>query len=121
MQMETDLTSNVLNFLKEEKIKMRFQKVSNSEFWLEAPCGFLTTKFYIDENNNEVSYDLFSPKYDVHFKEKDLQDVEKLDAILEEKGKWDYERSIEGLWLILDCIKLWAQKNKFNVREKHLV
>ncbi len=119
--MATDLVSKLLDFLGEEKIDMKPRIVSDSEFWLEGPFGFLTAKFYVDEGTHEVSYDLFSPKYDVHLKEADLHDVEKLDLIVEEKGKWDYEKSIEGLWLVLDCIKLWAQTNRFSVKEKQLL
>jgi hypothetical protein len=120
-QLETDLVSNILSFLKAEKVKMKLRTISNSEFWLEGPYGFLTAKFCIDEGNHQVSYDLFSPRYDAHLKEEDLRDVEKLDMIVEEKGKWDYEKSVEGLWLVLDCVKLWAQKNRFSVRERELI
>jgi hypothetical protein len=120
-QLAANLISNVLNFLRKEKIKMKFQKISDSEFWLEGPRGFLTVKFHVDEDNHQVLYDLFSPKYDVHLKEEALRDVEKLDIIVEEKGKWNYEKSIEDLWLVLDSVKLWAQENRFNVKEKKLI
>jgi hypothetical protein len=119
--LETDLISNILNFLKAEKIKMKLRTISDSEFWLEGPYGFLTAKFRVDEGNHQVSYDLFSPKYETHIKEEVLRDVEKLDMIAEEKGKWDYEKSIEDIWLVLDCVKLWAQENRFSVREKELI
>ncbi len=117
----TDLVTNVLNFLREEKIKMKLEAISDSEFWLEGPYGFLTAKFRVDEVNHQVLYDVFSPKYDVHLKEETLRDTEKLDMIVEEKGKWDYEKPIEDLWLVLDCVKLWAQENKFSVREKDII
>ena len=119
--MATDLVSNILKFLRKERIKMKLRMISDSEFWVEGPYGFLTAKFRVDEGNRQVLYDLFSPKYDVHLKEEILRDVEKLDMIVEERGKWDYEKSIEDLWLVLDCIKLWAQKNMFGVREKDLI
>ncbi|HVP16227.1 MAG TPA: hypothetical protein VMT42_02555 [candidate division Zixibacteria bacterium] len=119
--METSLTSKLSDFLREEKIKMKLREISDSEFWLEGPYGFLTAKFRIDKGNHRVLYDLFSPKYDVHLKEETLRDVEKLDIIVEERGKWDYEKSIEGLWLVLDCVKLWAHENKFSVKEKILI
>lgn len=119
--METDLTSKLLNFLREEKIKMKLRIISDSEFWLEGPYGFLTAKFCVDKGNHQLLYDLFSPKYDVHLKEEALRDVEKLDMIMEERGKWDYEKSIEGLWLVLDCVKLWARENRFSVKEKSLI
>jgi hypothetical protein len=120
-QLETDLISYILNFLKEEKIKMKLRRISDSEFWLEGPHSFLTAKFRVDSGNHQVLYDLFSPKYDVHLKEETLRDVEKLDSIVEERGKWDYEKSIEGLWLVLDCVKLWAHENRFSVEEKSLI
>jgi hypothetical protein len=100
---------------------MKLRKISDSEFWLEGPYDFLTAKFRIDKGNHQISYDLFSPRYDAHIKEKDLRDVEKLDMVVEEKGKWNYEKTIEGLWLVLDCVKLWAQKNRFSVRERKLI
>ncbi len=120
-KMETGLVSNLVNFLKEEKIKMKLQKTSDSEFWLESPDGFMTVKFVTDESAHEILYDVFSPKYDVHLKEETLRDVERLDLIAEETGKWQYEKSIENFWLILDCVKLWARKNGFRVKEKRLI
>jgi hypothetical protein len=112
-----DLASSVLNFLKEERINMKFRVVTDSEFWLEGPYGFLTAKFKVNRDAHQVSYDLFSPKYDVHLKEEVLRDVKRLDLIVEEKGKWDYEKSIEELWLVLDCVKLWARQEGFAVKE----
>lgn len=100
---------------------MKLQKTSDSDFWLESPDGFMAIKFVVDEGDYEILYDIFSPKYDVHLKEETLRDVEKLDFIAEEKGKWDYEKSIEGLWLILDCVKLWARKNGFHIKETRLI
>ncbi len=119
--METGLVSNLLIFLKEEKIKMKLQETSDSEFWLESPDGFMTVKFVMDESAREILYDVFSPKYDVHLKEETLRDVEKLDLIAEETGKWEYEKSIENFWLILDWVKLWARKNGFRVKETRLI
>jgi hypothetical protein len=119
--MKTNLNSKLSTFMREEKIKMKLRTVSDSEFWLEGPYDFLTAKFHVDEENREIAYDIFSPKYDVHLKESDLRDVEKLDLIVAERGKWNYEKSIEDLWLTLDCIKLWAQTNRFSVKEKRLL
>jgi hypothetical protein len=100
---------------------MKLRTVSDSEFRLEGSYGFLTAKFRVDRSNHQVLYDVFSPKYDVHPKEETLRGTEKLDTILEGKGKWDYEKSIEDLWLVPDCVKLWAQENKFSVKEKRLI
>ncbi len=119
--MESGLVSNMLNFLKEEKVKMKLQKTSDLEFWLESPDGFVTVRFVVDEGAHEILYDVFSPKYDVHLKVETLRDVERLDLIAEEEGKWEYERSIEGFWLILDRVKLWAHENNFEIREKEMI
>jgi hypothetical protein len=119
--MKTNLISNLLDFLKEQRINMELRKTSNSDFWLESPDGFITIKFFINENKHEVQYDVFSPKYDVHLKEETLKDAERLDFIAEETRKWEYEKSIEDFLLILDCIKLWAQKNRFHTKETRLI
>ncbi len=119
--MEESLVSNLMEFLEKEKIKMKFQKSSNSEFWLESQDRFMVVKFVVDQEAGEVLYDVFSPKYDVHIKEESLRDVERLDFILEEARKWDYEKSIEDFWLVLDCVKIWARKNGFNVKETRLI
>jgi hypothetical protein len=119
--MENSLKSRISDILRREKISMKLRIISDSEFWLEGQYGFLTAKFNVDKDNHQVMYDLFSPKYDVHLKEESLGDVEKLDIIVEERGKWDYEKSIEDLWLVLDCVKLWAHENEFSVKEKTLI
>ena len=119
--MEESLVSNLINFLEKEKIKMRFQKTSDSEFWLESQDGFMVVKFVVDQETSEILYDVFSPKYDVHLKEETIRDVERLDFIAEEERKWEYEKSIEDFWLVLDCVKIWARKNGFNIKEKRLI
>jgi hypothetical protein len=102
-------------------LNLRVYKSSDSEVWLETPDGFISVKIFVDYPNREISYDVFSPKYDVHLREKNLENVEKLDSIAEINRKWEYEKSIEGLWLALDRIRLWAQKNRFNVKEARLI
>jgi hypothetical protein len=57
----------------------------------------------------------------VHLREEVLRDVERLDMIVERWGKWDYEKSIEDLWLVLDCVKLWAHENELSLKEKSLI
>jgi hypothetical protein len=119
--MEKSLVSNVIDFLEKEKIRMKFQKTSHSEFWLESQDGFMVVKFVVDQETSEILYDVFSPKYDVHLKEETIRDVERLDFIAEEERKWEYEKSIEDFWLVLDCVKIWARKNGFNIKEKRLI
>jgi hypothetical protein len=54
-------------------------------------------------------------------KEEALRDVEKLDMVVKEKGKWDCEKSIEDLWLFLDWVSLWVHEYRFIVKEKSLI
>jgi hypothetical protein len=119
--LEKSFVKNLLDWVQNEKINMKFREISDCEFWLEGPYGFLTARFFMDVEAREISYDVFSPKYDLHLKEESLRDVEKLERIIEEKGKWDYEKPVEELWLILDHVKLWAQNNGFSVKEKLIV
>lgn len=100
---------------------MEFRTVSNSEFWLQSPHDSVAAKFVIDNDADEILYDVFSTEYDVHLKEETLRDVEKIDFIAEEHRKWKLAETAENIWLILDEIKLWARKNKFKVREKEMI
>jgi hypothetical protein len=119
--METDLVSNLLVFLKEEKIKMELRKTSDSEFWLESPDGSLTAKFVMDNKAHKILYDVYSTEYYVHLKEETVRDVETLDFIAEEHRKWKLEKAVENMWLVLDEIKFWAQKNKFEIKETEMI
>jgi hypothetical protein len=119
--MNKSLISNVVDFLEKEKIKIKLQKTSDVEFWLESQDGFLATRFIINQETRNILYDIFSPKSDVHLREESLRDVERLDLIAEETRKWEYENSIEDLWLVLDCVRIWARKNGFTVKEARLI
>ncbi|MEM3459465.1 MAG: hypothetical protein QXW63_00035 [Candidatus Bathyarchaeia archaeon] len=119
--MNTSLISNLLNFMKTEKIKMRLKKISDSEFWLESPEGSLTTKFAIDDNAHEVFYDVFSTEQDVHLKEETIKDVERIDFIAEEHKEWKLAKAAEDVWLILDRVKLWAQQNNYELKEHEMI
>ena len=119
--MEKNFVKELLNWVQNEKLNMNLRRASDYEFWLEEPYGFLTARFFVNIAAREISYDIFSPKYDLHLKEESLRDVEKLERIIEEKGKWDYEKPIEELWLILDHVNLWAQNNGFSIKEKRIV
>jgi hypothetical protein len=119
--LEKNFVKGLLDWIRNEKFNMKLQEISDCEFWLEGPYGFLTARFFVDIAAREISYDIFSPKYDLHLKEESLRDVEKMEHIIEEKGKWDYEKPIEELWLILDHVNIWAQHNGVSVKEKRIV
>jgi hypothetical protein len=119
--LEKRFVKSLEDFIKNEKISMKLREISDSEFWLEGPYGFLTVRFYVNVAAREISYDAFSPKYDLHLKEESIRDVEKLEYIMEDKREWDYEKPIEELRLILDYAKLWAENNGFSIKEKQIV
>lgn len=119
--MKNDLVSNLLDFLKKEKIKMELRKISDPEFWLESPDESITAKFVIDDNAREILYDVYSTEYYVHLKEETIRDVETLDFIAEEHRQWKFVETVENIWLILDRIKLWARKKDFKLRETEMI
>ena len=94
---------------------------SLSEFWLDDKLGEILVKFKIDIPKHELLYDVYSPKYIVHLKEETIKDVENLEYIAEENRKWKIAETIENIWLILDQIKLWAEKNRYSNKQKKLV
>ena len=115
-QTQKVLVNNLADFLKDEKIKMKLLKISDSEFWLEGPYRFLTAGFFVDKVAHEITYDVFSPKYHLHLKEERLRGVKKLECIEDEKTRRICEKSIEDLMRVLECVKIWAQKNGFCVK-----
>jgi hypothetical protein len=119
--MEGDLISELLKFLKKEKIEIKMRKISDSEFWLESPDKSITAKLAVDNDAREILCDIFSVEHDVHLKEEKIRDVEKIDFIAEEHKKWKLVEAVENFWLILDEIKLWAQKNRYQVKEKEMI
>ena len=119
--MKTGLTSQLLDFIKSEKIKMRLKKTSDSEFWLENPDGSLTAKFVVDHNAHEILYDVFLTKQDMHLKEETIKDVERIDSIAEEHNEWKPAEDAEDTWLILDRIKLWTQQNNYELKEHEMI
>ncbi len=120
-QVENNLVSDLLDFIKKEKIKIKLSKVSDMEFWLDSPDKSITVKFLIDSNAREILYDVYSVEHEVHLKEETIKDVEKLESIAEEDRKWKVAETIEDIWLILDEVEIWARKNKFNLREKEMI
>jgi hypothetical protein len=120
-EMETGLIPNLLGFMKEEKIKMKLQKKSDSEFWLESPDKSVTAKFVINVNAREILYDVFSSDYDVHLEEETVKNVEAIDFAAEERRKWNLAEAAEDIWLILDKIKLWTRDNRYEIKEHVMI
>jgi hypothetical protein len=119
--MRNNLISNLKDFIKKEKIKFLISEDNNSEFWLDDINNSLTVRFIIDNPNHEILYDVYSPEYSVHLKEETINDVEYLELLAEENRKWKLAESIEDIWIILDQIKLWANKNSYKIMERQLI
>jgi hypothetical protein len=119
------MTSNsVLAFLEEHVLNgsnFRVYEAGNSQLWLETMDGFISVRLIVCYQTREILYDIFSPKYHMHLKEATVEDVERLDSVAEAAGKWEYEKSIEDSWFVLDWIKLWARKNGFTPKKAFLI
>lgn len=118
---EINLVSDLLEFIKKEKIDLKLSKNSNTEFWLDSPDESITVRFEIDIKSKHIFYDVYSVEYEVHLKEETLKDVEKLEFIAEEHRRWKAAEVIENIWLILDEVEIWTQKNNFIMKEKELL
>jgi len=118
---ENDLISTLLNFIKKEKIKTTISKDSDTEFWLDNPDDSIVVKFVIDSVKREILYDVYSTDYEEHLKVDTIRDIEQQVFIVEENRKWKAVEGVEELWLILDEVEIWAQKNKFQIKEKEMI
>jgi hypothetical protein len=120
-RMEADLVPRLLDFLREENIKMKLRRTSDSEFWIESPDESIAAKFVINKDAHEVLFDVFSPKIDRHLNLETLKNVEKIELIAEEKKKWKIEKAAEEVRLVLDAIGPWARRNKYRLKEKEMI
>ena len=118
---EKGLIFNLLNFIKKEEIKITLSKDSDSEFWLDSPDDSIVVKVVIDFVKNEILYDVYSTNYEEHLKVKTIKDAKQLAFIAEDNRNWKVVEDVEDLWLILDEIEIWAQKNKFRMVEKEMI
>jgi len=118
---DVDLVSDLLDFIKKEKIKIELSKDSDTEFWLDSLDKSITVRFIIDVKTRQIYYDVYLKEYEIHLKEETIKDVEKLEFIAEEHRKWKVAEAIEDIWLIIDEAEIWAQKNKYNIKEKKLI
>jgi hypothetical protein len=119
--MKTDLDVNLLDYIKKENIDINLSKVSNSELWFDRPEESITVRIVIDNENQKILYDVYSIADSMHLKAKTLKDVERLEYIAEEDRKWKGAEYVENIWLIIDEISLWAQKNNYTLREEELI
>ena len=119
--MTNDLVSNLQTFLDEERIEMKVWEASSSEFWILSPDDSLAARFLVDDSAQEISYDFFSTENDVHLKMQTLTDLEKIESAAENHKRWGFAKAVEDLWIILDKVKILAQRNNFKVQEKEII
>ena len=119
--MENKLIPVIKDFMIKEKIDLSISEITPSEFWLDDTSGSISVRFKINVPKHELLYDVYSPEYSVHLNEETIKDVEHLESIAEENRKWKVAEIIENIWLILDQIKIWANKRNFSIIEKKLV
>ena len=117
--MKSDVISDLLDFLEQEKLKIILKKKSDSEFWLESYDNSISSRFIID--NDEIFYDIFSPINEKHLRIETVKDIEKIEFISEERENWEFGKFLEDLWLVIDKIKIWTRTNNFNLKQKKLI
>ena len=119
------MSSNIVNivrkFIENESIKLSISDNNNSEFWLDDHEGNITVRFRIIASKNTILYDIYAPKLLRHLKEKTLKDVEQLEFLAEEHRNWKMAETIEDIWISLDEIILWTEKNNYCLKEKELI
>ena len=119
--MKSSLMQSLTDFIKKEKIDLSISEDNSNEFWLDDKSGSITVRFKINDDGNEILYDVYSPEYSVHLKEETIKDVTNLESLAEENRRWNLAKIIEDIWLVLDEIKIWAIENKYNIMEKQLI
>jgi len=119
--MKNNLVPVIKDFIKKENIDFSVAQYKPYEFWLDDLDSSITVRFKISLPDHQILYDVYSPNYNVRLKEESIKDVEKLESLAEENREWKIAESIEGIWLVLDQIRLWANYNNFNVKQKQLI
>ena len=119
--MDNSPVQTLRNFIQEEKLGFSLSEESHFDFWVDESKGSLTVRFKIDIPHHTIYYDVYAPDDSVHLQEKTLRDAECLEFIAEEQRHWKIAESIEKIWLLLDCLRLWAKQNNFTVTEKILI
>jgi len=119
--LNTELVPIIKDFMKKEKIDFSIMEENSSEFWINDKNDSITVRFMINKPQNEIFYDVYSPKLIDHLQEGTIKDFGHLDLINEENGRGNMAEIIEDTWLILDEIKIWARENNFKLKEKQLI
>jgi hypothetical protein len=116
-----DSLVSVLEVLRSKGFNLKDHLASSSELWFEMEDGSLNIVLRMDQSNQMILYDVFSPMYDAHFKEQSIRDIERLSLFAEEHRKWKLAKSIEDSWLALDWISLWARRQGLGLEQRRLV
>jgi hypothetical protein len=119
--MENDLFQDLLKFMKREKLTLNLSKISDQELWLDGPEKKITVKILIDAITHEISYDVYSIIDSRHLREKTLKDTEKNVYIQEENRRWKTAEVLEEVWMVIDEMKIWSEKNKYFIKEAKLI
>jgi hypothetical protein len=119
--MQDGLYQDIIDFMKKEKLTLNLSKISDREFWLDGPEKKITVKILVDTKAHEVLYDVYSVIEHIHIKEEKVKDVEQNEFIEEDYRRWKIAELLEEIWLVIDNISLWCQKNKYLLKETELL
>lgn len=107
--------------MKSEGLTLTISKPSENEFWLDGPEKKIAAKFFINTKSNEILYDVYSTIENTHLKAETLKDVQQNEFIEEENRRWKTAMALEEIWLVIDALKLWSEKNNFTLKETELI
>jgi hypothetical protein len=121
METADDLYQNLWNFMKKEKLALNLSKGSDGEFWLDGPEKKITVKILLDVPSRKILYDVYSVIDAMHLREKTLKQNEENEYIQEEHRRWKTAEVLEEVWLVIDAMILWSQKNNYSINETKLI
>jgi hypothetical protein len=119
--MTNDFISNLQDFLDEERMEMKLWEASPLEFWVLSMDDSVSARFILDNSTREVSYDVFSTTFSGQLEEETQIELENANSVTENHRKWGFTAAAEDLGIILDEIKILAQKKKFSVKWKKII
>ncbi len=104
--MGCNLIPIIKDSMRKEKNNFSVSEKKFSEFWHNDKTDSITVRFKINKSQDEIFYDVYSPKLIGRLKEETIQDVKRLDFINEENRRWNMAVTIENIWLNLDEIEI---------------
>ena len=115
-RIENDFLTEILSYIKKERIMMKLTYKSNFEYKLESPDKSIIVNFTLDKIHHKLLYDVYLPEYNKHLKEKTLSNFDKMYSLHRQHGKWHLPKYLPDVWMLLDGIHIWAKNTNFTIK-----